>query len=116
MKKIQLLFFTLLALYLSMTDTVFWSSKVPEIYCGGLPGCGSSNSEQKISDFIADMLQYVAVAAVIALMLSGFYYLFSGWEEEKVNKAKKWIIWSLVGVFVSITAWSMIQLLNNISI
>jgi len=29
-------------------------------------------------------------------MLSGVMYIVSAGEEEKVNKAKKWIIWSLL--------------------
>jgi len=42
-------------------------------------------------------------------------YLISGGEEEKVKKAKTWIIWSLVGVFLSISAWGIIGILNEIS-
>jgi hypothetical protein len=43
-------------------------------------------------------------------------YLLSSWEEEKANKAKKWIIYSLIGVFISVSAWWIINLLNNIKI
>jgi hypothetical protein len=43
-------------------------------------------------------------------------YLISAWEDEKANKAKKWIIYSLVWVFVSSSAWWIINLINNLRI
>gem|GEM_PF-5255012 len=34
--------------------------------------------------------------AVISVMLSGIMYIVSSGEEEKVSRAKRWIIYSLV--------------------
>ncbi len=65
---------------------------------------------------IATLIKYVAVIAVIALMLSWIMYLMSGWEEEKIKKAKNWILWSLVWVLLSISAWWIINLINNLQI
>jgi hypothetical protein len=50
------------------------------------------------------------------LILSGMMYLVSWGEEEKVKKAKMWIVWSLVWVFLSVSAWGIINMLNNIKI
>lgn len=97
----------------------------PEINCGWLPGCndkwsGTSGHSDGPVEFvvhiIGELIQYVAVLAVIVLMISGIMYLVSGWEEEKVKKAKTWIIWSLVWVLLSISAWTIINLINNITI
>jgi len=66
--------------------------------------------------FISEMIQYVAVIAVISLMVSGIMYLTSGWQEEKVNKAKSWVIYSLVWVLLSISAWTIIKILNELTI
>jgi hypothetical protein len=49
-------------------------------------------------------------------MLWGVMYILSGWEEEKVKKAKWWIIWSLVGVFMSVSAWWIISFITQITI
>jgi len=65
---------------------------------------------------ISNMIKYVAVIAVIALMISWIMYLLSWGEEEKVKKAKSWIIWSLVWVFLSISAMWIIEIINNIYI
>ncbi|MDD2870572.1 MAG: hypothetical protein PHS49_01155 [Candidatus Gracilibacteria bacterium] len=101
-------------------------ASAPEVNCVGLPGCVDSNimnpgtpnisnniGLELITSIIGQLIQYVAVIAVIALIISGFFYLFSGGEEEKTKKAKTWIIWSLVGVLVSISAWGIINMLNN---
>ena len=66
--------------------------------------------------FITSFIEFLAIIAVIALMASWMLYLLSGWEEEKVKKAKNWIIWSLVWVILSIFAWWIIGVLNNLQI
>jgi len=40
-------------------------------------------------------------------------YLLSSGDEEKTKKAKNVIIWSLVGVFVSLSAYGIIEIINN---
>ena len=106
-----------------------WNPVSPKVNCFGLPWCvdtvvsePSTASVEKntwiviISSLIWNLIEYVAVFAVIALMLSGVMYLISWWDEEKVKKAKSWIIWSLVWVIISISAWGIINMLNNITI
>ncbi|PID86457.1 hypothetical protein CSB08_00555 [Candidatus Gracilibacteria bacterium] len=104
-------------------------AKPPSVNCFGLPGCADNNIEKPlapsnwdtpdsrvtsgITNLIANTIKYVAVIAVISLMLAGFMYLLSGGQEEKVNKAKKMIIWSLTGVLLSISAWMIINLINK---
>ena len=101
----------------------------PELNCLGLPGCTNINTSdiskelesgnigiEVIASLIGQLIQFVAVIAVIALILSGMMYLLSWWEEEKTKKAKSWIIWSLVWVFLSISAWGIINMLNKITI
>jgi hypothetical protein len=63
--------------------------------------------------FISTFIEYVAIIAVISLMLSWIMYLIANWDEEKVKKAKNWIIWSLVWVLLSISAWWIINIINN---
>lgn len=94
----------------------------PGIDCEWLPGCSSSASKTVesatwfISTFIAQFIQYIAAIAVIALMISGLLYLISWWDDEKAKRAKKSIIWSLVWVFISISAWAIIGVVNTFRI
>ncbi len=95
---------------------------VPDISCGALPGCGDSKIESwdqiygVLWNIIAALIQYVAIFAVIAVMIWWIMYLISSWDEEKIKKAKTVIIWSLVWVFVSVAAWSIINVVNNFRI
>lgn len=91
----------------------------PNITCIWLPWCSSEGGEDSlewISDIIALAIQYVAVIAVIALVISWVMFMLSSWDEEKVKKAKKWIIWSLVWVLLSISAWWIVNMLNEIQV
>lgn len=93
------------------------ATKGPDINCDGLlPGCSWSNNNVVFTfiwNLIATGIKYVAVIAVIAVMYGWVLYLISAWEEEKTKKAKNVIIWSLVWVFTSVAAWSLINILNN---
>lgn len=113
--------------FLLLIQNVFAAGKdAPTINCYGLPGCvdkkieaptdpniDKNNTAIYIVEIISTMLQYVTVVAVITLMISGVMYLLSGWEEEKVNKAKNWIIWSLVWVLISMSSWFLVSIIND---
>ena len=101
----------------------------PEVNCVWLPWCVDSNPMtpsapsignniglELITNIIWQTIQFIAVIAVIALVISGIMYMLSWWEEEKIKKAKTWIIWSLVWVLVSISAWWIINMLNNLTL
>ena len=119
------------ASFLLLINNVFaTNTKAVTINCYGLPACPDDNIAEPtpglvwedynvwavfILDIISTMLQYVSVVAVIALMLSWVLYLFSAGEEEKTNKAKSWIIWSLVWVIVSMSSWFLVNIVNNFS-
>jgi uncharacterized PurR-regulated membrane protein YhhQ (DUF165 family) len=47
-------------------------------------------------------------------MFSGFIYMTSGWDEEKANKAKRWITWILVWVIASLLAYTAINIIDNL--
>jgi hypothetical protein len=61
-------------------------------------------------------MQIVAVVALFALIFSWVMYLISSWDEEKIKKAQKWIIYSLIWVFISVSAWWIINLINDFRI
>lgn len=92
----------------------------PDIKCGWLPWCLTNDKNNAVFNFtsklISNLINYVAVFAVLALIISWIMYILSGWDEEKTKTAKNWIIWSLVWVFLSISAWSIISIINNFNI
>jgi len=102
---------------IQLNNKVFaWTPTIPDLW---LPA-----DEKGVSDIawevgwnlISILIKYVAIIAVISLMISWIMYLVSGWEEEKVKKAKNWIIWSLVWVLISISAYWLVGIINNLTI
>ncbi len=126
MKQKILILTTLLLTNIFVSNTY---AEAPSVNCFWLPWCSDSNIEKPtdanienniwtevISNIIGQAIQFVAVIAVISLIASWFLYLISWWEEEKVKKAKTWIIWSLAWVLLSISAWWIVSMLNKITI
>ena len=128
LKKIITVIFVLYWNMLLFISNVSAINDAPSVNCTGLPWCKMSNftdSEKMwteevsinwIWNVIWEAIQYVAVMAVISLMLAWLFYIFSGGEEEKTKKAKSWIIWSLAWVLISVSAWWIINMLNEINI
>ena len=117
MKKI---IYTLFVFISTINIHVFAQWQNPVINCQWLPWCSSNGTDSGVeiaaSTIISQLIQYVAVVAVIALMISWVMYMLSGGEEEKTKKAKWWITWSIVAVVLSISAYFIIETLNKIDI
>lgn len=90
----------------------------PTIECSWLPWCGTSSKSafNFIWHIVAELIKYVAVVAVFSVIAAGFMYIFSAGEDEKTKNARKWIIWSLVWVLVSVSAYLMINMINDANI
>ena len=133
-KKLIILYFILVGLLSTLQANAFkWSDYInirywngwggwtwdwPEIWCRWLPWCKGTSSttpESFLVNFIEKFIQVVAVLAVFALIFSWIKYIISSWDEEEAKHAKNWIIWSLVWVFLSTSAWWIIILLNNLT-
>lgn len=111
--------------------TIWVYSSAPSVNCIWLPWCTdwitnfdsptaadipSNVGLELIVNIIWEIIQFVAVIAVIALIISWILYIISWWDDEKVKKAKSWITWSLVWVLLSISAWWIVNMLNKIII
>ncbi len=127
MKKMYIFF----VVFFLQIQTLFANSAstVPVINCKGLPGCADSNitspstadiSKNIANDYIVAVINItinlVGVIAVFALIFGGIFYIVSGGNEEKTGKAKKIILWALAGVILAGLSWSIVKMLNNISI
>lgn len=121
MKKIIISIF---ALYFTLITYVF--ATWPWAVCNWLPWCPNDSNDtvditsKSFFDFIwniiSEGIKYVAVISVISLIIAWMMYLTSGWEEEQVKKAKKWITWALIWVLISTSAWAIINLANSFKI
>jgi hypothetical protein len=127
LKRIWIICILLLSYIFAFNAWVF--AAAPEVNCIWLPGCVDSDIANPtpaninnnlwikvIANLIGQVIQFVALFAVIALIISGIMYLVSWGDEEKAKKAKTWITWSLLWVIISVSAWGIINMLNKITI
>jgi hypothetical protein len=98
----------------------------PELIGGSLlPGTGvaegiiQANSSSWLQNvFFRNVINLLigitAALSVVFLILGGYQYLTSVGNEEQIKQAHKTVTWSLVGVFVALLAFAIIQILVNI--
>jgi len=67
------------------------------------------------SNLIDQLIGWTAALAVIFLIIGGYQYLTAIGNEEQIKQAHKTIIWSLVGVLISLLAFAIVQILVNIN-
>ena len=76
----------------------------------GLPFTGKG-ADTSIALVIKEAMKYIGVLAVIALSWGGVQFLLSAGEDQKVKVAKNIITYALVGVILSITAYTIVDIL-----
>jgi len=133
LKKIILFLLLILAIS-SIYNNLGYANKdkvtTPEVHCIWLPWCEDEkvwvpkenitiNSKWNLvtrflSNTVWTLIWYTTAIWVIAIMFSGFIYMTSGWDEEKANKAKKWITWILTWVIASLLAYTAINIIDNL--
>ncbi len=68
-------------------------------------------------DFITSAISYgiwlAAVLGVIGITWWGIEMILSVWEDEKLKKARKTVIYSIVGVVVAGLAYGVVNLVGN---
>ncbi len=69
-----------------------------------------------LGDYIGGLYKYgitaIALLAVIGLMIGGILWTSSAGNDERVGDAKKWIGGSLMGVLISLTAYTVLKIIN----
>lgn len=56
-------------------------------------------------------LGFLTLIAMIALIYAGFLYVTAGGNDEQVNKAKKTVIWVVMGIIIILLAYALVNTL-----
>lgn len=85
-------------------------------YCKASPGettfenLITATSTKQIVDKIADFIAYIGFpAAIIALVYAGIRLLLAQGSEQKVEAAKRTLIWTIIGVTIIISTYAIIN-------
>lgn len=69
-----------------------------------------------IAKIIKETIKYVGLLAILAISWGGIQFLTSMGNDDKVKHAKQTIIYSLVGVLLSVVAYTIIDIVNSLII
>lgn len=62
-----------------------------------------------LADIIVVLLQIAGVLAIYFIVVSGFNYVKAFGREEEIQKAKKGLTWSIVGLIVVLLSYMIVQ-------
>lgn len=92
------------------------SVKVPGLTLSDSTCDADGCSTPWLADYIQGLYQYgigaIAILAVIGLMIGGILWTTSAGNQERVGDARKWVGGSLMGVLISVTAYTVLTIIN----
>ena len=80
---------------------------------GGLPDASSPDDvRQVIIDILAAVLNFLALIAVVVIIIAGIRLIVSQGEEEQKEKAKKTIFYAVIGLIIVLFARVIVSLIT----
>lgn len=67
-----------------------------------------------IPDWIEYILSFGAAAAVLMVVVGGVMIMVSGEEEEYKTRGIKTVVWSIVGLFVAVLSYTIVEIVNQV--
>ena len=86
-----------------------------EQYTSTNPNDGGSITTA-IAKSILAFIPYVLALAVLSLIGAGIYYLISWGNEEKVKTAKSTLLYTIIGVIIATSAYTIANIVNSLSV
>lgn len=68
---------------------------------------------QDISDILNTVIPILMILATLLFLWGIITYITASGDEEKLKGARTYIIWGLIGLFVMVSVWGLVQVLNN---
>jgi len=82
-----------------------------------LAGRGSLSSPIQIIGRITNALVApVGAVAFLFFIVGGFYWIFSGGNDEKIKRGKDIMMWALLGIVIIFTSYAMVRFLLKVVI
>lgn len=72
--------------------------------------------EQILEKILLALLSVAFILAIIYAVLSGYRFIVSQGNDEQVTKAKKGLLWAVIGMAVVASAWAIVKIVINTSV
>jgi len=74
---------------------------------GDATGLGKKDLRETVGSIIQVALGFLGVVAVVVVLIGGFQYMTAGGSDEKVAKARKWIVSGIIGLAIILSAYAI---------
>jgi len=78
-------------------------------------GSGTVDLRGAIIKIINIVLSYVALLAVVMIIFAGIWMIAGAYDESSKEKAKKMIIYTIIGLLIIMLAKAIVELVLNVS-
>lgn len=85
-----------------------------------LPSVVSAAAPSNLKDLIIKFMNLISLLIPVAMSLAvlGFIwglvmYIWSGGNEEKRKEGRKFIVWGIIALFVMVSIWGLVGMLNS---
>lgn len=67
----------------------------------------------EITGILNTVIPILMILGTLIFLWGIITYITAAGDEEKLGKAKTYIIWGLIGLFVMVSVWGLVQVLTN---
>lgn len=68
---------------------------------------GSKSPEEIVIGIIQWVLGFLALVAVVLILIGGFMWMTAAGNEDKISKAKKLLVAAVIGLLIILAAWGI---------
>ena len=76
---------------------------------------GSTDIRTRVIEIVKEVLSYMALVAVVVIVIAGILMVISGGNDESKEKAKRIILYAIIGLIIILLAQGIVQIMVNIS-
>ncbi|MDD2916555.1 MAG: hypothetical protein PHH70_01785 [Candidatus Gracilibacteria bacterium] len=105
-----------LLLLLSSLSLAYAADTLPQPETMGLPFESAPAATTPIAIIISETIKYIGLLAILVISYGGILFITSVGNDEKVKHAKRTIIYALVGVLLSIVAYTIVDIINSLNV
>jgi protein-S-isoprenylcysteine O-methyltransferase Ste14 len=62
-----------------------------------------------VSNFFKILVGLIAIIAVVFIILGAFQFFTAAGDPEKASRAKQQIIYAVIGLFIAVAAWALVN-------
>ena len=99
------LFSLLLVPAVNAANIDVWGNQQSEVE--GALGLGTQDIRTTVASIINVFMGLLGIVAVVIILVGGFQYMIAGGNDEKIKKAKQWIISGIIGLVIILSAYAI---------